>query len=258
MPIDVTLMAKKMRFVVVHYHIFKNAGTTIERILEREFPGAFARLHGPASDCTLDAHDLSAFLEDHPEVSAVTSHHLRYPAPAIRNLVVFDCCFLRHPLDRLDSLYSYFRKIDSTDALCRNAHRLTPSQFMRQLLDQSPEHISNPPGHLPRESRRFFIRRATTSDLARAIETVQQMALPGVVEMFQESMVAAEYYLRPAFPSIQTPPQGPQMSAVPKPPVRQILLSAGARKFTKSWNATTNSTSVYTSTRATRFAVDCR
>ena len=135
MPVDVTLIARKMRFVVVHYHIFKNAGTTVERILDREFPGDFARLHGPTADCTLDSEDLASFLEDHPTIQAVTSHHLRYPAPSLRNVVIFDCCFLRDPLDRLDSLYNYFRRIDSTDPLCRNAHRLNAADFVRALQD---------------------------------------------------------------------------------------------------------------------------
>lgn len=202
MPIDVTVLSRKMRFVVVHYHVLKNAGTTVEQILDREFPGAFARLHGPNADCTLDAEDLAAFLEDHPEIKAVTSHHLRYPAPSIRNIVIFDCCFLRHPLDRLDSLYSYLRKIDSTDTLCRNARRLGPSEFMRHLLDHSPEHISNIQV-TALANRGAFTRPANASDLDRAVRTVQNMALPGVVEMFRESMVAGEYYLRPAFPSIR-------------------------------------------------------
>src|SRR5438067_225366 len=143
MSIDVTLMARKARFVVVHYHIFKNAGTTVERVLEREFPGRFARLHGPTPDAVLDGEDLTAFLKDHPNVQAVTSHHLRYPAPVMRNVVVFDCCFLRHPLDRIDSMYNYFRKIDSTDPLSRNAHRHTAAEFVRQLVNSSPEQISN-------------------------------------------------------------------------------------------------------------------
>jgi len=195
-------MARKMRFVVVHYHIFKNAGTTVERILEREFPGHFARIHGPSPDATLDADDLTAFLDDHPNIQAVTSHHLRYPAPSPRKIVVFDCCFLRHPLDRLDSVYSYFRKIDSTDPLCRNAHRQTPHEFIRRLLNGSPEQVSNVQV-TNLANRGAFTRPANASDLERAVRTVRNMALPGVVEMFQESMVAGEYFLRPAFPSIR-------------------------------------------------------
>lgn len=222
MPIDITVMTRRMRFVVVHYHIFKNAGTTVERILEREFPGTFARLHGPSSDATLDAEDLTSFLNDHPNVRAVTSHHLRYPAPVTRSAVVFDCCFLRHPLDRLDSLYSYYRKIDSTDALCYGAHRYSPAEFVRQLMDRSPEQVSN--AQVTQIANRgAFTRPANVTDLERAVQTVRNMALPGLVEIFQESMVAGEHFMRPAFPSIR-------LSSGPVNVSRQILPGAPERE----------------------------
>lgn len=42
---DVVLPDVPFRLVVLHYHLMKNAGTTIESILEREFGSAFARVH---------------------------------------------------------------------------------------------------------------------------------------------------------------------------------------------------------------------
>ena len=33
-----------MRFVILHYHVLKNAGSTVEEILERSFRGKFSRL----------------------------------------------------------------------------------------------------------------------------------------------------------------------------------------------------------------------
>jgi hypothetical protein len=222
MPINVTLMAKSMRFVVVHYHVFKNAGTTVENILEREFPEKFAKLHGPGPEATLDGEDLAAFLKDHPNVKAVSSHHLRYPTPLLRNIVIFDCCFLRHPLERLASLYSYYRRIESHDLLCRNAHRQTPSEFIRHLLNRSPEQVSNVQvTYLA--NRGAFTRPVNEADLDRAACIVRNMALPGLVEMFQESMVAGEYFMRPAFPSLR-------LSADPANVSRPVLTDAGERK----------------------------
>ena len=222
MPLDVTLMARKLRFVVVHYHIFKNAGSTVEHVLEREFPGAFARLHGPVPDATLDGDDLAAFLSDHPGIQAVTSHHLRYPAPAMRNIVLFDCCFLRHPLDRLDSLYSYYRRIDSVDPLSRNARRQNPAEFMRQLIDNSPEQVSNVQvTYLANQGA--FTRPCHSADLESAVGIVRNMSVPGVVGMFEESMVAAEYFLRPAFPSIR-------FDAIPANVSRPPMRSAAGRE----------------------------
>src|SRR5215831_12995962 len=93
-----------VRYAIVHYHIFKNGGTTIEGILEREFGGGFVTLHGPSDSATLDADDLAEFLTIRKDVLALSSHHLRYPRPAVRHTVLFDWCFLRDPLDRLQSL----------------------------------------------------------------------------------------------------------------------------------------------------------
>ena len=222
MPIDVTLLAAGTRFVVVHFHIFKNAGTTIEHILAREFQGRFARLHGPAPDAVLDAEDLATFLRDHPGIQAVTSHHLRYPLPVIRKTVVFDCCFVRHPLDRIDSLYSYYRRTDSADPLCLSANRLTAADFVRHLLNRSPQQVSNVQVTQIANGGAFN-RPANEFDLERAVRTVRNMALPGVVEMFDESMVAAEYFCGPAFPTIR-------LDSAPKNVSRRILSSAADRE----------------------------
>ena len=48
-----------------------------------------------------------------------------------------------------------------------------------------------------------FTRPADERDLELAAAVIRDMAFPGVVEMFDESLVAAEYYLRPAFPTLR-------------------------------------------------------
>ena len=50
MRLDFILEVPRPRFVVVHYHFFKNAGSAIQFILEWEFGGEFATLHGVAPD----------------------------------------------------------------------------------------------------------------------------------------------------------------------------------------------------------------
>ena len=199
---EVTIAACPIRFVIVHYHIFKNAGTTIESILAREFPGRFASLHGPTCDIVLNGGHLAEFLEKNPAISALTSHHLCYPKPAIPDTVLFDCCFLRHPLDRVQSVHSYLRKTESDDRLCRLAQRYGPADFVKILLDRSPHLISNVQVHRLANGG-AFTRPASEADLERATRVVLDMAIPGVTDMFDESLVAAEYFLNPAFPGIR-------------------------------------------------------
>lgn len=198
---DAIVHSPDQRFVIVHYHIFKNGGSTIEKILEREFGTRFATLHGPYDSSTLDGHQLEGFLRKHPRVAAVSSHHLRYPKPAIRHTVIFDCCFVRHPLERLDSLYRYSRSILGEDYLSVRARQMDAREFFGELLRESPHLISNV--QVTQMARAgAFTRPAHGDDLERAAEIFADMAIPGVVEMFDESLTAAEYFLKPAFPRI--------------------------------------------------------
>lgn len=202
MRLDATLTSTNPRFVIVHYHIFKNGGSTIESILEREFGHRFATLHDTRSSATLNGKHVASFLRRHPHVSAISSHHLRYPKPSIRHTIVFDCCFLRHPLDRLDSVYHYLRTIAPADAASERARRLSVREFLRQLANESP-HMVNDVQVTQLACAGAFTRPAHAADLERASAIVSDMAIPGLVEMFDESLVAAEYFLRPAFPGVR-------------------------------------------------------
>ena len=51
---DFRLPVSATRFLIVHYHIFKNGGSTITSILEREFRNAFATVHGPDDVSVVD------------------------------------------------------------------------------------------------------------------------------------------------------------------------------------------------------------
>jgi hypothetical protein len=129
-----------------------------------------------------------------PNISAISSHHLRYPKPEIPRVVLFDCCFLRHPLARLHSYYTYLSR---TEALRESAR-----EFLENLMDAAPHQISDVQVHLLANAG-AFTRPASEHDLEKATQIVHQMAIPGLVSMFDESLVAAEYFLRPAFPTIR-------------------------------------------------------
>lgn len=192
----------RARYVIVHYHIFKNAGTTIERVLEREFQQRFATVHGGPPESDLDEIDLSSFVELHPEITAVSSHHFRYPKPRCRHTVFFDCCFLRDPIARLVSCYKHFRRSDSNDICSRWARSSSPREFVTRLIEEAPHQVSDVQVNQLANAG-AFVRPADEHDLDRAIEVVRDMAFPGLVEMFDESMVVAEYCMRPAFPTLR-------------------------------------------------------
>jgi len=200
--VNVTVPVVRTRYVIVHYHIFKNGGSTIEHILERAFPGRFATVHGSDPDATLDAPLLVEFLRQNTGIAAVSSHHLRYPKPLSRQTVFFDWCFLRDPLARLYSTYNHLRRGDADSLCARWARSYNPRQFAMRLIDEAPHQVSEVQV-TQLANAGAFTRPADERDLERATAVIREMAVPGLVEMFDESLVVAEHFLRPAFPNLR-------------------------------------------------------
>lgn len=114
-----------MRTIIVHYHIFKNAGCSIDRILEMSFGDRWARLEGATATSILRSRDLVRFIDSRPTVVAVSSHLLRPSASAGLNML--PVVLIRHPLDRAFSVYSQ---------MCRNAGDL-PSEVVARRANFS-------------------------------------------------------------------------------------------------------------------------
>jgi len=215
--VDEIMPVERSRYIIIHYHIFKNGGSTIESILERQFPERFATLHGGNSENALDASDLLRYLSRHPNVCAISSHHLRYPKPQNRQSVFFDCCFLRHPLARLQSSYNHFRRCGLDHPLAVWARACTSREFMRRLVDEAPHQVCDVQV-TQLANAGAFTRPSCDQDLERASDIVREMAIPGLVEMFDESLVVGEYFLRPAFPTLRLEHVPVNVSAGAHPP----------------------------------------
>jgi hypothetical protein len=191
-----------MRFLILHYHIFKNAGTTVESLLQKNFPQTFARFEADSRNTQSSAAELLAFVREHPELQAISSHPLRYPRPSARGFVFFDLLFLRDPIDRLGSIHTYFQQGASTDdPLSRLAHESDRRGFFAELLDKHP-HIANNPQVNMLAGDGAYTRPPGPADLARATRTMLDAALPGVVDCFYESLVAGQYFWHPVFPNL--------------------------------------------------------
>jgi hypothetical protein len=189
-----------MRFVLLHYHILKNAGTTVERILGRNFGAGFATLDSPDPNAHVANAALLSFLDRNPHIKAVSSHQTHYPRPDAPDAIFFDLCFLRDPIDRIRSMYSDFRRRPPTDdPVCSLARESGPGEFARQLVEKHP-HLVNDAQVVLLANRGAYDHPPGRKDLDRAIDTILKMSFVGVVDMFNESWVAGQYFLSPVFP----------------------------------------------------------
>lgn len=191
-----------MRFVILHYHFLKNAGTSIEEILHASFGGYFKAVDTEDREGHLTNPALLALLEAQPLLKAVSSHQLRYPMPQIPGYLFFDVCFLRDPIDRLRSIYDYFReKPVEGDAVSDLATRLELREFIAKLIEEMPWHLNDAQVNLLANGTANDP--PSDDDLIRAIAVMLRTSFLGVVDRFDQSLTAGEHFLKPVFPELR-------------------------------------------------------
>jgi hypothetical protein len=102
-----------MRTVIAHGHIFKNAGTTFDWALQRNFGNGFCDHRDDDLMGRYGASYLAQYLLDNPGISAISSHHL-CDTSAIEGIDIIPVYILRHPIERILSVYNFERKQDSS------------------------------------------------------------------------------------------------------------------------------------------------
>jgi hypothetical protein len=209
-----------MRCVLLHYHFFKNAGTTIEEILAHSF-GHFARLDNPDPNQPISNAELLEFLDRNPLIQAVSSHHINYPVPQAAGYLFFDVCILRDPIDRLQSTYSYFREKPFPGyALSDLANRTTLAEFLECLVRDAPFYANNVQVNLIANGE--WDRPPGDDDLERATCRVIAASFLGVVDMFEESLVAAEHALKIVFPTLNCAQPAANVSSASRLSARDV------------------------------------
>lgn len=193
--------AADVRFVLLHYHFFKNAGSTIEEILAHSFFENYARLDTEHFDGAVSQEDLISFLNRHPGMKAVSSHQFRYPVPQAPGYIFFDLCFLRDPIDRIRSMYDYFReKPVPGEPASDLAREQSIGGFIAGLVKHHTYRVSNVQVNMLANG--IVNDPPADADLVRAIQVMMKTSFLGVVDCFQESLVAGQYFLRPVFPNL--------------------------------------------------------
>src|SRR6185312_13393655 len=190
-----------MRFVILHYHVFKNAGSTIEDILDHSFGERFGSFDTAAGGGLLPNERLIGLLREKRELRAFSSHQIRYPLPEVPGFLFFDICFLRDPIDRLRSFYDYFRQRPNPDDPMSNlANNSTPGGFAAGMIRDHSLFVRNNQVNLLACGGDSD--EPTERDFDLAVERVMEASFLGVVDCFEQSALAGSKALRCAFPEL--------------------------------------------------------
>jgi len=197
-----------MRQIVIHYHIFKNAGSTIDSIFKRNFRDGFSAIDGSTAGGTLDSSFFLKHLIEHPKVKVVSSHQGRPPVPTSPTINFHPIIFLRHPIDRIGSVYLFERNQPKNDPPfhVKVAQENDIEGYVKwRLADNNGSVIRNfQTIYLSGREKDMKTAKATRADLMIALERINNLDFFGIVESFQESITRMKRYLFDDFGKINT------------------------------------------------------
>lgn len=182
-----------MRTVILHYHLFKNAGTSLdaafkecvkpEEWVTKEFPG----------QPNINREQVAQWILDNPQAKVFSSHTAHLPPPKLEGIKVLPVIFLRHPIDRIASAYAFETKQggDSFGAVLARNTDLSGYIETRLALPHD------------RQCRNFHMQRLAMmfgeqqgNEFTRAKKALEDLPFIGIVEQFTDSMARLEQWLQ--------------------------------------------------------------
>ncbi len=190
-----------MRHIIIHYHIFKNAGSSIDKALKNSFREKWSNWDSEAKSGKITPNELRDYIIDNPQLLAISSHSAIPPLPKLDGLTCHPIVFIRNPILRAYSAYQF--------EWGKQERRTTPrNDFSTYVIDKLKHprrnaiedfqviHLANrgPDGRRPSQSL------SDDQLFENAKIFLDNCPFYGLVERFNESMVRAHMYFKARFP----------------------------------------------------------
>lgn len=94
---------------IIHMHIFKNAGMSIDKVFRSHFGAAHHAFDLPAANARIGVARIGRFLHDNPGCRFLTSHQIGLPLPVYEKRLIMPLVMLRDPFARVPSCFHFER-----------------------------------------------------------------------------------------------------------------------------------------------------
>lgn len=218
------------RNVIIHYHLFKNAGSSVDTILQHNFGDAWVEIEGPDRKVLTSAM-MRDYIINNTEKKAISSHSAVIALPKICGVNIFPILFYRHPIDRIRSAYDFERVQTVETPSARVAKEGDFNQYLAwRLASPTMSQISN--FHMMRLKDFKGPVKNTQPQLfrRRAIQALKALPFVGLVERFDESMTEFEKLIHPFFPEFEAISAKSNMLSDPKAAI-DVKLKAFEQKI---------------------------
>jgi len=187
--------------VCVHFHIFKNAGSTMEWIFKKNFSENAISIDSNDPLGMLHFENILEILEKKPETKSISSHQFRFP---IYNNIRFEfipIVFLRQPIDRAISIYYFQRRRTKVVEGSVKAKELDLNGYIKWCLE-TKDNIQMKNFQVLYLSDKPLLSIIDKKDYKIALQRIKESKIIGIVDRFDESLVVAEEILHEYFPNI--------------------------------------------------------
>jgi hypothetical protein len=192
------------RKIILHYHLFKNAGTSVDHSLKANFREHWHAQEGKASGWP--SAEVTDYLLAHTNIKVLSSHTALLPVPVIEGTNIYPVIFIRHPIDRVRSIYDFERKQTDVTEGSKMAKITDLCGFVEWRLQRKGD----------RSLRNFQTHRfaaAVTPQAApklseeeRALLAIDALPFIGIVEQYDRSLARLQAWLKPTFEGIELQP----------------------------------------------------
>ena len=193
-----------MRHIILHGHIFKNAGTTFDWSLKKNFGKNFLDHRQDELMRKDGSAHLAQLVDDDKGLCAISSHHMTGEMPELLEVNFIPIHLLRHPIERIRSVYDFERKQRGATPGARAAKSKSFKEYVEwRMQPKVSRTIRNyQTAYLAGHHRRSTDVNVISRHFIDAVEMVTNVSLVGLVERYDESMVVLEDALRAHFPKI--------------------------------------------------------
>lgn len=189
-----------MRKIIFHYHLFKNAGTSIDELLKANFPHHWVTREFNADQQSVNINQVEQWIQQENDAVAFSSHTAMLPPPDLKDVEFFPIIFVRHPIDRIASAYNFEKNQGGNNFGSVLARNTTLAGYIEVLL--SFRHSS--------QCRNFQINRlaqmvkgAGGDPTTLALQALDALPFIGLVGEFDESIKRLSVWLSPHFPEFR-------------------------------------------------------
>lgn len=191
------------RCVIIHYHLFKNAGSSVDAILEHNFGNDWIEIEGP-NNKKLTPEMMTEFIVNNPDKKAISSHTAIVSLPRIPGVKIIPIFFFRHPLGRINSAYEFEKVQDADTPGSRAAKAGDFAHYLNwRLSTPRLTQVVNFHAFRLKDFRRTTLNRETHFFRPRALHALKNLPFVGLVERFDESMEKFAELIRPHYPDFK-------------------------------------------------------